>query len=244
MKEFPYELHPHALTTILQILVPDFHLEGHGEQCHTIWSLLRRPYSGRFSGEMIETTWAFSNGAAPFSKEMSHDNREEVLCDGMAIWNWRKTVSFGELQTACCRRFAEVKTGPFFARKLKEATKTHRKQRAILESFSTTLSEEDVLELEAEIKEWDRLVQAWEENGYQSKDIPRRELDPYQYPNSRTSSITSPLPASLNAKSDLTLNDVEASLAAAELTTNNNDGMQEISPSRWLALGLALELDQ
>jgi hypothetical protein len=84
----------------------------------------------------------------------------------------------------------------------------------------------------------------WEEQGYQTKDIPAKERDPYQYPESSESAILYYNLLSNISFIDLTLTAVEAQLAALEEPAAANDRMQEITPTRWLALGISLEHDQ
>src|SRR5262245_54175301 len=97
MSAYPSSLHiVNALLTLL-FLVPKFHLPAHIKACQTLFSFHLNPGVGQTDGEAPERGWADINRVASSTKEMGPGKRRDTLDDHFGDWNWKKTVSMGEL---------------------------------------------------------------------------------------------------------------------------------------------------
>lgn len=77
--------------------IPKKHWPVHGAKDHSRYSLNYLPYSGRTYGEGIESSWAHINLVSMSTKEMALSFRQETLDGHWGLWNWQKTIRFGEL---------------------------------------------------------------------------------------------------------------------------------------------------
>jgi hypothetical protein len=80
--------------TQLDVAIPSWHINGHGENCRNNFNLSYMEGVGRTAGEDIETTWAGTNPLAPSVREMGPAARHETLNDHWNGWNFRKIVGF------------------------------------------------------------------------------------------------------------------------------------------------------
>lgn len=93
LEEFPPEMHIPD-TTIVDVAVPGWHINGHGETCRNNYNLSYMDGVGRTIGEDVETTWAGTNPLAPSVREMGPAARHDTLNDHWNGWNFRKIVGF------------------------------------------------------------------------------------------------------------------------------------------------------
>lgn len=82
--------------TVVQFLIPKFHLGGHKAECSDRFSFNYTANVGRMSGELVETPWAALNWLQYASREMGWGNRRDLLNDHFNWWNWMKIVRMGE----------------------------------------------------------------------------------------------------------------------------------------------------
>jgi hypothetical protein len=93
MEEFPPEMQiPDA--TKVDVAIPGWHINGHGNTCRNNFNLSYMEGVGRTVGEDIETTWAGTNPLAPSVREMGPAARHDTLNDHWNGWNFRKIVGF------------------------------------------------------------------------------------------------------------------------------------------------------
>lgn len=81
-------------TTQLDVAIPRWHINGHGETCRTNFNLSYMEGVGRTVGEDVETIWAGTNPLAPSIQEMGPAARHDTLNDHWNGWNFRKIVGF------------------------------------------------------------------------------------------------------------------------------------------------------
>jgi hypothetical protein len=93
MEEFPQEMQIPE-TTQVDVAIPGWHINGHGEFCRNNFNLSYMEGAGRTVGEDIETTWAGTNPLAPSVREMGPAARHDTLNDHWNGWNFRKIVGF------------------------------------------------------------------------------------------------------------------------------------------------------
>jgi len=93
MEEFPPEMRiPEA--TKVDVAVPGWHINGHGESCRDNFNLSYMEGAARTVGEDIETIWAGTNPLAPSIREMGPAAWHDTLNDHWNRWNFRKVVRF------------------------------------------------------------------------------------------------------------------------------------------------------
>lgn len=93
---FPPHIRLPPETQQLRVAIPDFHVNGHGTPCRTVFNLLRIPSVGRNSMEGIESSWADTNPLSASGREMGPEGRRELLSDHFSYWNHEKIKDIGE----------------------------------------------------------------------------------------------------------------------------------------------------
>ena len=73
-----------------RVVVPKFHLAGHGTDCQLMFNINFTHGAGRMTGEMIESGWAQSGPMATWTRESGPFARRAVLDDHWNSDNWRK----------------------------------------------------------------------------------------------------------------------------------------------------------
>ena len=73
-----------------RVLIPKFHLPGHGPSCQVWFSLAYAKWAGRTDGKRIEGGWAQSSGMATWTRESGPNTRRNILDDHWNVVNWRK----------------------------------------------------------------------------------------------------------------------------------------------------------
>ena len=93
IQEFPSEMRLDPSMTI-NVGVPSWHINGHGDRCKSDFGLSYMPGVGRTCGEEVETTWAQTNSLGTSTREMGPGARHETLNDQWSGWNFWKIVGF------------------------------------------------------------------------------------------------------------------------------------------------------
>lgn len=93
MDKLPRELQIPESTQV-DVAIPGWHINGHGEVCRNNFNLSYMEGAGRTVGEDIETTWAGTNPLAPSVREMGPAARHDTLNDHWNGWNFRKIIGF------------------------------------------------------------------------------------------------------------------------------------------------------
>ncbi|KDR65055.1 hypothetical protein GALMADRAFT_217693 [Galerina marginata CBS 339.88] len=140
MLEFPEHMRIPD-TTQVDVAIPGWHINGHGEKCRTNFNLAYMEGAGRTVGEDIETTWAGTNSLAPSVREMAPAARHDTLNDHWNGWNFRKVVGFRTL----------------FFKRFNDAYNMSAKQTGVFNQLSTTFPP-------ATIKKWESVITTWEAN--------------------------------------------------------------------------------
>ena len=73
-----------------RVVVPKFHLAGHGTDCQLKFNINFTQGAGRMTGEMIESGWAQSGSMAIWTRESGPFARRAVLDDHWSSENWCK----------------------------------------------------------------------------------------------------------------------------------------------------------
>ena len=93
MEDFPEHLQLDPKVQI-EVGIPTWHINGHGDDCKANFSLSYMPGVGRTCGEDVETTWAQTNSLGSSIREMGPGACHETLNDQWCSWNFRKIVGF------------------------------------------------------------------------------------------------------------------------------------------------------
>ena len=99
MSEFPEHMQINPATRV-DIAIPSWHINGHGERCRKGFCLGYTRGAGRTCGEEVETTWSSTNSLAPSVREMAPGARHDTLNDHWNGWNFRKIVGFCTFHSA------------------------------------------------------------------------------------------------------------------------------------------------
>ncbi|KJA16799.1 hypothetical protein HYPSUDRAFT_71075 [Hypholoma sublateritium FD-334 SS-4] len=140
MIEFPENMRINP-QTIVDTVIPSWHINGHGEPCRQNFSLNYLKGARKTCGEEVEINWSHTNPLAPSVCEMGPAARHNTLNDHWNGWNFRQLVGFRSL----------------LGRKLKDAARMSRKQEDVFNQLSSTFS----LEV---IEKWEKMVQKWEDD--------------------------------------------------------------------------------
>jgi hypothetical protein len=73
-----------------RVVVPKFHLAGHGMDCQLTFNINFTDGAARMSGEMIESGWAQSGSMTIWTRENGPFARRAVLDDHWSSENWHK----------------------------------------------------------------------------------------------------------------------------------------------------------
>ena len=79
-----------------KVVVPKFHLTGHGESCQVIYNLNYTKGAGRTDGERIESGWSLSSNMAVWTRENGPNARRAILDDHWGSMNWQKLLGLCE----------------------------------------------------------------------------------------------------------------------------------------------------
>ena len=93
MSEFPEHMQINPATQV-NIAIPSWHINGHGERCQKGFCLGYTRGAGRTCGEEIKTTWSFTNSLVPSVREMAQGARHDTLKIYWNGWNFHKIVGF------------------------------------------------------------------------------------------------------------------------------------------------------
>ena len=72
------------------VIVPKFHLTGHGKDCQLQFNINFTKGAGRMTGQMVESGWAQSGSMAIWSRKNGPFARRAVLDDRWGSENWHK----------------------------------------------------------------------------------------------------------------------------------------------------------
>jgi hypothetical protein len=171
MEDFPEHMRIPESTQV-DVAIPGWHINGHGDTCRSNFNLSYMEGAGRTVGEDIETTWAGTNQLAPSVREMGPAARHDTLNNQWNGWNFRKIVGF-RMSFFLCLIFIHIYTslvpGSLFLKRFKEVSKMSAQQADVFNQFSDTFSPTTV-------KKWEAMVVAW--------NTKQKAPNPYQEPHS------------------------------------------------------------
>ena len=220
----------------LEVKVPSWHVNGHGDFCRTQYSLNYLTGAGRTCGEDVETTCAHSNALGTSVREMGPASRHELLNDHWNGWNFRKIVGFVGLGS-CIRMFSRLNIllGKLFLKRFNDAFNMRQKHRDIFARLTATFPSNTV-------HKWDTIVKEW----HMDPSRPRTKPNPYEEPRSGKKYILVYCLWLINHSLATTVQDIRLELVQEEADEVNHGVLppHKISMSSFLTLGLELEEQQ
>ena len=79
-----------------KVVVPKFHLSGHGAACQVLFNIACTKWAGRMDGERIESGWAQTTSMATWTRESGPNARRNILDDHWNASNWAKLLGLRE----------------------------------------------------------------------------------------------------------------------------------------------------
>ena len=76
----------------LDVAIPSWHINGHGQSCRQNFYLGYMTGAGWTCGEEVEVSWSNTNSLAPSVREMGPAARHDTLNDHWNGWNFTKVV--------------------------------------------------------------------------------------------------------------------------------------------------------
>jgi hypothetical protein len=233
MEEFPPDMQIPD-TAHVDVGIPGWHINGHGDTCRDNFNLSYMEGVGRTVGEDIETTWAGTNPLAPSVREMGPAARHDTLNDHWSGWNFRKIVGFHRYFTLWFtpHTYLLPLEGKLFSKRFHEAFKMSAKQTEVFNQLSATFTPETVTG-------WEAMVARWNKN--------QKAPNPYVEPKGGQSYSFNPLCAcESNSLIESTLQDVRLELAKEEATQAALGRLprHRISMATFLMTGFELEDSQ
>ena len=112
MADFPPEMQIPE-TTKVDVAIPGWHINAHGESCRENFNLSYMEGAGRTVGEDIETTWVGTNALGPSVREMGPAARHVVLMaeppeplatrrhgESLGVGTWRLVARVARVKTS------------------------------------------------------------------------------------------------------------------------------------------------
>ncbi|KAF8171891.1 hypothetical protein BJ912DRAFT_1025110 [Pholiota molesta] len=204
MRILPQDLWLDKIVKTTMFLVPKFHLPAHIAECNLNFSFNLSKHVGRTDGEAPERGWSRTNQLATSTsvcstREMGPGFRRDTLDDHFNDWNWKKITGLGAS----------------LWKKLKVAVPKAAEQASQFESFSSTISKDNLSAFQSQ-------VEAWEE------DI--KQLNPFK--------------PTIKHRSEQDVKLEFAKEAAAEAAKDTATIHADMHPSELIAQGLQLEDQQ
>ena len=119
-----------------KVVVPKFHLSGHGESCQTIYNLNYTKGAGRTDGERIEGGWSQSGSMAVWTRENGPYARRAVLDDHWGSLNWQKLLGLRKFPLYPAAPSLTSFLGAFLLKNLRRSVAWSKTQR----SFALAIS--------------------------------------------------------------------------------------------------------
>ena len=82
-----------------RVVVPKFHLSGHGESCQIKYNINYTKGAGRTDSERIEGGWSQSGSMAIWTRENRPNACRAILDDHWGSLNWRKLLGLRKRRT-------------------------------------------------------------------------------------------------------------------------------------------------
>jgi hypothetical protein len=120
-----------------RVVVPKFHLSGHGESCQATYNLNYTKWAGRMDGERIEGGWSQLGSMAVWTRENGPNARRAILDDHWGSANWQKLLGLRKRPLlTTCDSLLTLRPGVFLLKNLRRSVTWSKTQR----TFASTIS--------------------------------------------------------------------------------------------------------
>ncbi|XP_033743002.1 uncharacterized protein LOC117329255 [Pecten maximus] len=92
----------------VQLAIPIFHCYGHKMACQLLYSPRRTAGLGLTDGEQMERLWSYLGKFSRITKEMTPENRIDLLVDGLIHYGQKVKLSLGESLVGKLKRATEM----------------------------------------------------------------------------------------------------------------------------------------
>lgn len=119
-----------------RVVVPKFHLSGHGESCQALFNLNYTKGAGRMDGERIEGGWSLSSNMAVWTRENGPNARRAILDDHWGSINWQKLLGLCEPPSFSATFTLTTYPGTFLMKNLRRSIRWSKTQRVFAAAIS------------------------------------------------------------------------------------------------------------
>ena len=153
-----------------KVVVPKFHLTGHGESCQVIYNPNYTKGAGRTDGERIEGGWSLSGNMAVWTRENGPNARRAILDDHWGSMNWQKLLGLCKTFLVPHYFFLTLHLGALLMKNLRRSVRWSKIQRTFALAISAKYPP-DILQ------RWTRIREDFDRNP--------KKLNPYVEPRIR-----------------------------------------------------------
>jgi hypothetical protein len=123
------------------VVVPKFHLAGHGKDCQLKFNINYTKGAARMTGEMIESGWAQSGSMAIWTRENGPFARRAALDDHWGSENWRKLRRLHKwIFSLHCLAHSPLLSGTTLLKNLQKSLSWSKTQRTVANNASQRIS--------------------------------------------------------------------------------------------------------
>jgi hypothetical protein len=102
---FPEATWLHDLLRKVEGQIPADRINGHGEDCKTIWQSVYFACRAHFHGETAEVLWAFLNPLGSSTRQSTGAARHDIINFVIDGWNTGKVLRQGRLFSLLAHRY-------------------------------------------------------------------------------------------------------------------------------------------
>ena len=84
-----------------KVVIPKFHLSGHGESCQVMYNINYTRGAGHMDGKRIEGGWSQSGGMAIWTRKNGPNAHRAILDDHWGSLNWQKLLALHKFHFFC-----------------------------------------------------------------------------------------------------------------------------------------------
>jgi len=154
-----------------KVVVPKFHLSGHGQSCQLGYNINYTKGAARMCGEGIESGWSQSGSMVIWTRENGPNARRAILDSHWEVQNWQKLLGLRTSLQKFDFHILISYQGVFLLRNLRRSLAWGRSQREAATSLSQRYSKETLVM-------WAGMRDTFDKNS--------KSPNPYKEPKNRT----------------------------------------------------------
>ena len=154
-----------------RVVVPKFHLSGHGQKCQLGYNINFTKGAARMCGEGIESGWSQSGNMVIWSRENGPNARRAILDSHWGECNWQKLLGLRMSPPGLYYHILTSFQGVFLLKNLRRSHAWSKSQRKVATSLSQKYPKKT-------IKEWTKMCDKFDRDP--------NSPNPYKEPKNRT----------------------------------------------------------